>query len=110
MLAYVVRAPLDFWNIDNIQTVLAPFVRMLMWENDRDHLTRLMVRARVTDLWDVPQFLVVTEAEGFLGGSWTVQVEIVEHEMLGGFPADEDPVPEQQVPGNPTPFDVFGLG
>jgi hypothetical protein len=37
-------------------------------------------------------------------------VEIVEHEMLGGFPADEDPVPEQQVPGNPTPFDVFGLG
>jgi hypothetical protein len=38
---------------------------MSLWENDRDHLARLLVRARVTSLQDVPHFLVVTEVEGF---------------------------------------------
>jgi hypothetical protein len=45
---------------------------MIMWENDREHLARLMVRVRVTDLREVPYFLVLTEAEGFQGGSWIV--------------------------------------
>jgi hypothetical protein len=64
--------PLDYWNNDNIQSTLASSARMLMWENDRDHLARLMVRARVTDLQDVPYFLVLIEAEGFQGESWMV--------------------------------------
>jgi hypothetical protein len=67
---------------------------MLMWENDNDHLTRLMVQARVTDLHDVPQYLVVTKSDGFQGESLTVQVEIVEQEMLEALPADEEPVSE----------------
>jgi hypothetical protein len=67
---------------------------MLMWENDNDHLTRLMVRARVTDLHDVHQYLVVTKSDGFQGESLTVQVEIVEQEMLEALPADEEPVSE----------------
>jgi hypothetical protein len=57
-----------------------------MWENDRRHLTRLMVRARVTDLQDVPQFLVLTEAEDFQGHSWMVQCKILEERMLGDLP------------------------
>jgi hypothetical protein len=48
--------PLD----DSIQSALTSFGRMLMWKNDRDHLARLMVRARVTDLREVPHFLVLT--------------------------------------------------
>jgi hypothetical protein len=68
-----------------------------MWENDRDHLTRLMVRARASDLQDVPYFIVVIEAEGFQSESWTVQVEIVEQEMLGVLPVDEEPAPLPQV-------------
>jgi hypothetical protein len=39
-----------------------------------------------------------------------VQVEIVEQEMLGVLPADEELVPGQQVNGNPLMFDFFGLG
>jgi hypothetical protein len=83
---------------------------MIMWENEREHLTRLMVRARVYDLQDVPQFLVLTEAEGFQGESWSVQVEIVEQEMLGALPADEELVLEPNVQGNLVPFDFFNLG
>jgi hypothetical protein len=44
----------------------------------------------VTNLQDIPYFLVLTEAEGFQGESWTVQVEIVEQEMLGALPADDE--------------------
>jgi hypothetical protein len=70
--------PLDYWNNDHIQSALASFGRMLMWENDQDHLARLMVIACVSDLQDVPYFLVLTKAEGFQRESWTMQVQIVE--------------------------------
>jgi hypothetical protein len=39
-----------------------------------------------------------------------VQVKIVEQEMLGVLPVDEELVLEQQVNGNPLMFDFFGLG
>jgi hypothetical protein len=48
---------------------LASFGHMIMWENDRAHLARQMVRARVTDLREVPYFLVLTKVEGFQGES-----------------------------------------
>jgi hypothetical protein len=78
-----------------------------MWENGRDHLARPMVRAHVLDLQDVPYFLVLREAEGFQGESWTVQVEFVEQEMLGALPTDEESVPLPQVQDNPLPFDFL---
>jgi hypothetical protein len=83
---------------------------MIMWENDRDHLALLMVRAWVTDLREVPYFLVLTEAKGFQGESWTVQVEIIEQEMLGALLTDEEPVPVLHENGQPLMFDFFGLG
>jgi hypothetical protein len=58
----------------------------------------------------VPYFLVLIEAEGFQGESWTIQVEIVEQEMLGALPAYEEPVPVLHENGNPPMFDFFGLG
>jgi hypothetical protein len=59
--------PLDSRNNDNIHNALASFGRMIVWENNRDHLTKLMVRAHVINLQDVPYFLVLTEVEGFQG-------------------------------------------
>jgi hypothetical protein len=58
--------------------VSASFGRVVLWENDRGHLARLLVRARVIELQDVPHFLVLTESEGFEGESWTIQCEILE--------------------------------
>jgi hypothetical protein len=37
-----------------------------------------------------PNFIVLIEAEEFQGYSWTVQCEILEHQLLGGVPTDED--------------------
>jgi hypothetical protein len=64
--------PLDYWNHESIQSVIWVFGRVLLWENDMNHLARLLVRARVTDLQDVPHFIVLTDAEGFNGESWTI--------------------------------------
>jgi hypothetical protein len=77
---------------------------MMLWQNDRDNLARLLVRAWVTDLQDVPHFLVVTETE------WIVQCEILEQHLFDILPPDEGQVPIQGENGNPLMFDVFGLG
>jgi hypothetical protein len=55
-------------------------------------VTRTLLRVRVTSLEEVPQFVVFSEAEGFFGDSWTVQCEIIQQNLLGGQPQDEDPV------------------
>jgi hypothetical protein len=102
--------PLDYWDNETIQNSIASFGRMLLWENDRSHLTILLVKARVSDLQDVPHFILLTEGEGFMGQSWTIQCKILEQELFGAVPADDDPVPEVQANGQPPLFDFFGLG
>jgi hypothetical protein len=79
-------------------------------ENDRDFLTRLMVRARVIDLVDVPHFIVLTDTQGFQSQSWTVLCEIMQQPLLEVLPQDEDLVPPQLDNGQPPMFDFFGPG
>jgi hypothetical protein len=59
--------PLDHWNHDSIQNDIASFGRVLLWENERSYLARLLIRTRVIGLNDVPYFIVITETEGFQG-------------------------------------------
>jgi hypothetical protein len=82
----------------------------MLWKNDRIYLARLMVKARVTDLQDIPHFIVLTDAEGFQGESWTVQCEIIEQQVLGAVAADEEVIRVHDAHGNPPMFDFFGLG
>jgi hypothetical protein len=53
--------PLEYWNHESIQSEIGVFGRVLLWENDRNHLGRLLVKARVTDLQDVPNFIVFSD-------------------------------------------------
>jgi hypothetical protein len=102
--------PLDYWNHESIQSAVGVFGRVVLWENDRNHLAKLLVRARVTNLQDVSHFIVLTDVEGFNGESWTIQCEILEQEMLGQLPADEDPILVLAENGQPPLFDFIGLG
>jgi hypothetical protein len=104
--------PLDYWNNEAIQNTLASFGRVILWENDRRHLARLLVRARVTNLQDVPHFILIIDGEEFHGESWMVQCEILEQHMLGGGgqPTDEEPVPQLPINGQPPMFDFIRLG
>ncbi|TVU16868.1 hypothetical protein EJB05_37025, partial [Eragrostis curvula] len=100
--------PLDYWNSVCIQNALSSFARVISWDNDRRNLTRLIVKARVVDLPRVPQFIVLSEAEGFHGQSWMVQCEILRQQMLGADPADEDDDPDHDP--QEDPFDFHGYG
>jgi hypothetical protein len=102
--------PPDHWNHECIQSAISSFGRLLLWKNDRAHLTRLLVKARVTELELVPHFLVISEIEGLQGESWAVQCEILEEHMLGGLPADEEPVLEPNANSQPPVYDFFRLG
>jgi hypothetical protein len=59
--------PQDFWSTHHIQCAIASFGMVLTWEDDPSNLARLLVKARVTDLEDVPKHLVFSEFEGFAG-------------------------------------------
>jgi hypothetical protein len=102
--------PLDHWNHEAIQSAVGSFECVLLWENDRRNLARLLVRARVTDFTDVTHFIVLTKSEGFQDESWTIQCEILQQELLGGGPANEEPIPVLEPNGQPPLFDLFGLG
>jgi hypothetical protein len=52
---------------------------------------------------------VLTEVEGFQGESWTIQVEIVEQELLGALSADEEPVLVLNENGTPPPQCLISL-
>jgi hypothetical protein len=99
--------PLDHWNNVSIQSAIASFGKVVIWENDRTNLARLLVRAQVTDLQDVPHFIVLSESEGFLGHSWTVQCEILEQQLQGNLVADEESAPELGNIGHAPMFDFF---
>ena len=88
--------PEDYWEQEFLDTVLAPYARAVSWDSDPDNLARLIVRARTTDLESIPHF--------------TVQIEILKHEHLGGGPPVEEQVPPQEDDQGPPLFDFFGLG
>nr|TKW34816.1 hypothetical protein SEVIR_2G330700v2 [Setaria viridis] len=95
---------IDFWSRADIEKTVSEFGRLLVWEEDPNNLARIVVKARVVDLSEIPWFIVCSEGEDFEGYSWTVQCEIFQYRVLGGGPGDEDQ-PLDDV--DPNLFDFF---
>jgi hypothetical protein len=85
--------PPDYRSSEYLQAAIGLFGRLILWEEDHHNVTRTLLRVRVTSLEEVPQFIVFSEADGFVRDSWTVQCEIIQQNMLGGQAQDEDPIP-----------------
>jgi hypothetical protein len=60
-----------------------------LWQKD-NVLGRIIVKARVTDLVDVPHYLICSEGDDFEGVCHTVKCEIIQQNILGGQLQDED--------------------
>mgnify|MGYP006269576147 CR=1 FL=1 len=71
-----------------------------MWDKVRSTWANLMVQVRVEELSDIPVSIVFGEGDRFQSGSLTVPVVILQHQILGAIPPDEDPIPPH---GNPHP-------
>jgi hypothetical protein len=102
--------PLDYHSSDYLQAAIGSFGRLILWEEDRHNVTRTLLWVRVTSLEEVPQFIVFSEMKGFIGSSWTVQCEIIQQNMLGGQPQDEDLVPATPKDGQQLLLAFSGLG
>jgi hypothetical protein len=61
--------PLDYRSSEYLQATIGSFGRPILWEEDRSNISRTLLRVRVTSLDEVPQFIVFSEAEGFVGDS-----------------------------------------
>ncbi|KAI4972096.1 hypothetical protein ZWY2020_003021 [Hordeum vulgare] len=60
-----------------------------------------MVKIRVDELRDMPSSIIVGESNDLNSESWTVQVVIIQHEMIGEGPPEQDPI---HVDGKPHPL------
>jgi hypothetical protein len=74
--------PVDNRNMDDIRDIIKPFGRLICWQNDY-MLARIYIKARVTDLTDVPHYLIFSEGDDHEGVSLTVQCEICSGTCLG---------------------------
>jgi hypothetical protein len=66
-------------------------------------LSRILVKARVVDLAEIPWFAVYSEGLDFNGESWSVQIEILSSKLLGVGPQEEDNPPDDDN-FNPNEF------
>ena len=62
---------IDFWSRADIEKIVAEFGKLLVWEEDPHNLARIVVKARVVDMYEIPWFIICSEGEDFEGDSWT---------------------------------------
>lgn len=80
---------IDSRNIEDIRDSIKSFGRLIYWQKD-SVMARVVVKARVTDLEDMPHYLIMSEGDDFERVSITVQCEIIQQTLLGGQLRDED--------------------
>jgi hypothetical protein len=102
--------PEDYKIDRHIQNAVSGFGRLILYEVSDEFPGRVMARVRITNLQEVPHFIVYSDSHNVHGDSWTVQCEIIQHNDLAVAPPEEDPVPDELEMGDHVPFDFFGLG
>ena len=101
----MIGVPFDFINTEDIAMGVSKFGRMISWENDEGNKGRFIAKVRVTDLDEIPKSIRWSEGGRFEEDGWSSSVEVLQQELLGGGPADEDPFPPPGVDPHPIPLD-----
>lgn len=99
---------IDVWSYALVDK--AVFGKLMVWEEDHDHMARALVKVRVSGLDEIPWFFNFSEGETPESDNWTVQCEIISTTMLEAQPQDEDFLPEDPDDLDPNHFDFFGFG
>jgi hypothetical protein len=99
----LVGPPLDHMTTEDLNACFADIGSLLLWEKDPNRKGRVLVKVRVTDLMDIPKSIRMTESSRPEAQSWTFLVEILLDNLLGGGPADKDPLPDDGVDPHPLP-------
>lgn len=78
---------------------------MLLWDGPRSTKATLVVKVKVEELRVVPSSIVVGESDDFYSEPWTMPVVILQQEILGGGPPNEDTNPVDGIP-HPLPLNT----
>jgi hypothetical protein len=99
----MVGPPIDHICTEDINACFADIGSVLLWERDPTNKGRLLAKVRVSDLEDIPRSVRLTEGNRAEAESWTFLVEVLQQNLLGGGPQDEDPLPADGVDPHPLP-------
>lgn len=99
----------DHWNNHLVDKALADWGRLITWEEDPTHLSRILVKARVASLQEIPWFIFTSEGDDFEGDTWIAQCEIIQTRMLGDQAPDEDDPPNGPEDVHPNLFDFLAM-
>ena len=92
--------PFDNREIHELANAIRSFGKLLICDRARSTQDALMVKIRVDEMRDVPISIMVWESNDRNSESWTVLVVIVQQELVGVGPPEEDPIP---IDGSPHP-------
>uniref|UniRef100_R7WEP3 DUF7597 domain-containing protein n=1 Tax=Aegilops tauschii TaxID=37682 RepID=R7WEP3_AEGTA len=95
--------PFDFRTTEDLACAVSKFGRMISWDKEDDHMGRIVVKARFLNLDTIPKSLRWSEGDEFEGDGWSSSIEVLASELLGGGPADEDPLPPANEDPHPLP-------
>lgn len=93
-----------------VDKALSDWGSLITWEEDHNFVARILVKAKVVALQEIPWFIYCSENDDFEGDTWIVQCEVLQTRMLGALPVDEDDPPNDHDDINPNAFDFFGFG
>lgn len=93
----ILGVPLDYQTTGDIATAISKWGKLIAWENEPREKGRIITKVRVTELIDVLRSIRWSQGEDFEEDAWSSLVEIIHQELLGGGPADEDPIPPPGV-------------
>lgn len=65
----------------------------MQWDKVASDFSRVVIKAMVADIALIPRSCVVSAGNKHQAESWYVPIVILDHSLLGGFPADEDQTP-----------------
>jgi hypothetical protein len=86
----LVGPPLDYRFTEDLNATFSDIGKLLLWEKDEGHLGKIIANVRVTDLEDIPKSVRFTDGDRPDSESWTFSIEILQEDMLGAGPPDED--------------------
>jgi len=100
----------DLWTHPLVDKAISQFGKLIVWEEDQNHLATILVKARVSCLDAIPCFFNFTEGSDPESDCWTAQCEILLTRLLGAHAQDEDFPPVDPDDVDPNNFDFFGFG
>ncbi|CAM0905525.1 unnamed protein product [Alopecurus aequalis] len=102
----IIGFPADLRCMHELANAVKSFGKLLIWDRTKSTDAYVLVKIGVSALSDIPTSTSVSGADRFSGESWTCPIVILQDNLLGGGPPEEEEVPVDGVP-HPMPPQQF---